>query len=625
MPPVTRPVPSPCPSRRPVRAVLVGVGVALLSAGWLQPSTAAPAAPTAPTAPPAPTATPEVRELAVPAPPPQRRRRAATTARARPGAVLAQLPAIATSAFSTVGVTWAPGTDAEPLVKVRVRTDGAWSGWEVLETSNDADGAEAAGARPGTDPRWFGDSTGVEVRLLGTSGTVDEPAPADVRVALVDPRSLEADVAPVASAVPAPASTARTAAVPALSPAPAIVTRARWGADEKLRSLNGKRCATPDYDTTLRAAIVHHTAGTNSYRRSDSAAIVRGIYAFHTKSRGWCDIGYNLLVDRFGTVFEGRYGGVWNLVHGAHATRWNAGTVGVSLMGNFETAVPTKAMMTSTAKVLAWKLEGFYRDPRGKVTLAGQRIDVIAGHGDVMATACPGRHVEARMDALRKAVDRRVGSYRTPIHSRWQQLGGERGSLGSPVTPERPLGKGRVTHFQRGDLLWSPATGTHRVTGTIRTRYRALGEARHALGFPTSDERAGVLGSRQNTFQDGAILASRATGAVELHGAFYRHHRALGAEVARLGLPTAPRRPGAVAGSQLQAFQHGRLYWLRSTGVQEVNGAIATTYTRLGAETSSLGLPVRGDHAVPGGRAVEFQGGRVTWDSATAKTTVTYR
>ena len=511
-------------------------------------------------------------------------RRSASTGRARPGTVLARLAATRTPTFSTVGVTWAAGTDAQPRVEVRVRAGGAWSGWEALASADDADGAEAAGARPGTEPRWFGDATGVEVRLRATADPVGATAPADVRVALVDPQVLPSDAAPTAVVVPPPAAALRAAGAPKLSPAPAIVTRARWGADEKLRTLNGKRCAKPDYDTTLRAAIVHHTAGANRYSRSDSAAIVRGIYAFHTRSKGWCDIGYNFLVDRFGTVFEGRYGGVWAVVHGAHATRWNGETVGVSLMGNFDTGQPTAAMMTSTAKVLAWKLEGFYRDPRGKVTLAGKRIDVIAGHGDVMQTACPGRNVRSRMGALRKAVDRRVGSYRTPIFTAWQRLGGEKGALGSPTTPERVVGKGRVTHFQRGDLLWSPETGTHRVGGAIRTRYRALGEARHALGFPTSDERAGVLGSRRVTFQDGVIYSSRASGTVDVHGAFARHHAALGAAVSRLGLPTAAQHRGAVAGSQVQAFQQGSLYWSRSTRVQEVNGAVFAAYAGLGAE-----------------------------------------
>ena len=290
MPPASRPRPHPTRSPR-VRAALVGLAVAALTAGWLTPAGAAPTTPTSPAAPapvePAP-ATPEVRELAVPAVVPATggARRSASTGRARPGTVLARLAATRTPTFSTVGVTWAAGTDAQPRVEVRVRADGAWSGWEALASADDADGAEAAGARPGTEPRWFGDATGVEVRLRATADPVGATAPADVRVALVDPQVLPSDAAPTAVVVPPPAAALRAAGAPKLSPAPAIVTRARWGADEKLRTLNGKRCAKPDYDTTLRAAIVHHTAGANRYSRSDSAAIVRGIYAFHTQQQG---------------------------------------------------------------------------------------------------------------------------------------------------------------------------------------------------------------------------------------------------------------------------------------------------------------------------------------------------
>ena len=62
----------------------------------------------------------------------------------------------------------------------------------------------------------------------------------------------------------------------------------------------------------------------------DSAAIVRGIELYHVKANGWNDIGYNFLVDRWGQVFEGRYGGMTQNVIGAHAEGFNTGSVGIA-------------------------------------------------------------------------------------------------------------------------------------------------------------------------------------------------------------------------------------------------------------------------------------------------------
>ena len=96
--------------------------------------------------------------------------------------------------------------------------------------------------------------------------------------------------------------------------------------------------ATPSYAPAIRFASVHHTAGTNSYSPAQAAAIMRGIEVYHVKSNGWNDIGYNFLVDRYGTVYEGRYGGIDRNVIGAYARGFNTGSIGVAVIGTFSTA-----------------------------------------------------------------------------------------------------------------------------------------------------------------------------------------------------------------------------------------------------------------------------------------------
>ena len=92
--------------------------------------------------------------------------------------------------------------------------------------------------------------------------------------------------------------------------APAIISRAEWGADESLR------CGKPQYDNGIRAGVVHHTAGSNDYSPLESAGIVKAIYTYHSKTLGWCDIAYNALVDKYGQVFEGAPGGLTKPVEG---------------------------------------------------------------------------------------------------------------------------------------------------------------------------------------------------------------------------------------------------------------------------------------------------------------------
>ena len=114
-----------------------------------------------------------------------------------------------------------------------------------------------------------------------------------------------------------------------------IYSRAQWGADEQ-----HARASRSLHYGEVHAGFVHHTVNANNYTRAEVPAILRSIYAYHTQSRGWSDIGYNFLVDRFGRIWEGRYGGVDRPVVGAHTLGYNDDSFAMSAIGNFEIAQP---------------------------------------------------------------------------------------------------------------------------------------------------------------------------------------------------------------------------------------------------------------------------------------------
>jgi putative cell wall-binding protein len=325
--------------------------------------------------------------------------------------VVAQLSGTRTEDFGLLGVTWAQGSAAEDLqVQVRTRTDEEWTAWEPLEVEDLAP-AVSEGSRDGTSPVWVGESDGVAVRLLSAA-----EAPQDVELVLIDggtglarPAGLESDsglvLAPVAATyAPATTDTAGTADVTTVStgtgvaPKPAIVTRKQWGVDTSYEV----ECSAPRYASAARGIVLHHTAGANGYTREQAHGIVRATHLYHTRSLKWCDVGYNFLVDAYGTIYAGRRGGQDRQVRGSHAGNWdvNLYTTGIAMMGNFETVPVPEATKGAVRRLSAWRLSYFGLNAVGKVTIAGKSIDVISGHRDIYssgirpatATACPGRY-----------------------------------------------------------------------------------------------------------------------------------------------------------------------------------------------------------------------------------------
>ncbi|WP_052808549.1 N-acetylmuramoyl-L-alanine amidase [Streptomyces cyaneogriseus] len=335
------------------------------------------------------------------------RSRTAPIPAVRDGAVLSGTD---TRPFRLLGVTWDdPDAHLAATVEVRTRAMGTarWSGWLKLD-GDDAHGEETA-LRGGTAPVWVGPSDGVEVRV-GPAPDGSFTLPAGLRLDLVDP----GPGGPAGSAGPAPLAEPVTASQAAAAPRPAIVSRAGWGADESLSP------EAPAYlpDGKVKAVVVHHTAGSNTYTCAEAPAVLRGIHAYHVQQLGWKDIGYNFLVDKCGTLYEGRKGGVDRAVLAAHAYGFNTETSGIAVLGDYTDVTPAGAVLDSVAKLAAWKLGQYGVSPTGTTTLtagaAGRNhagatwakgaklsFPTIHGHRDGYNTECPGERLYAELPTIR--------------------------------------------------------------------------------------------------------------------------------------------------------------------------------------------------------------------------------
>jgi flagellar hook assembly protein FlgD len=289
--------------------------------------------------------------------------------------------------FNMVGLHWqGSGT-------VSFRTGsvaGAWSAWQPARPeAEDAPDRGSAEARRGQgwklgNPYWTGPADAIQYRLDG------------------DVRHLRAFFIWSPLTVSSAPAVARAAQ-------PGILTRAQWGADESI--VRG----SPYYAERVRFAVVHHTAGTNSYSATQSAAIVRGIQRYHVLANGWNDIGYNFLVDKFGQVFEGRGGGIDRNVVGAHAQGFNTGSTGVAVLGTYSSSRVSKAARSALVRLLAWRLDVAHVDPLSRLTWisggnpkypAGTavRLRAISGHRDTGPTSCPGSGLYGQLGGIASAV-----------------------------------------------------------------------------------------------------------------------------------------------------------------------------------------------------------------------------
>ncbi|MER5770509.1 peptidoglycan recognition protein [Streptomyces sp. NPDC001985] len=295
-----------------------------------------------------------------------------------------------------------------------------------------------------------------------TTAPATTPAPSSppVSVSPKPPESVEPSTVGPSPSTSAPTPTPTPSAPASTAPKPPITDRAGWGADESISP------EAPGYlpGGRIKAAVVHHTTGSNSYTCAEAPALVRGIYAYHVTGLKWKDIGYNFLVDKCGVVYEGRKGGVDQPVMGAHNYGFNSETTGISVLGSHDLVAPSRAALTSVARVAAWKLGQYGVSPTGTATMIpgadgknlrnetwkkGVPLDrpAIFAHRDSDVTVCPGDFLYSQMPAIREMAGGKVD--------------------GLAVTSVAGAGLAGSTYYTKGTVTvnWSATTPAALVSG----------------------------------------------------------------------------------------------------------------------------------------------------------------
>lgn len=170
-----------------------------------------------------------------------------------------------------------------------------------------------------------------------------------------------------------------------------IMSRLGWRAAPRTGSNDGH----DPYRVT-----VHHTQGAHPMDEASTAAAVKGVQHYHMVGRGregkdnFHDIGYHFLIAGDGRVIEGRRAEYL----GAHAGGANSGNIGIAMMGDFNKIKPTNAQIESLTHLVTFLSVKYKKDPNSK--------GFLEAHNHYTSTDCPGKHMMAILDSLRRKIDK---------------------------------------------------------------------------------------------------------------------------------------------------------------------------------------------------------------------------
>jgi hypothetical protein len=236
-------------------------------------------------------------------------------------------------------------------------------------------------------------------------------------------------------------------------------------------------------------------------------------------------------------------------------------------------------------------------------------------------------------------------------YSKWKQMGGSDGSLGTLGWPinnwigirggqEQDFAGPKCGNSGGGHIYWSSASGTWEVHGCIAWYYLGtlggpsgiVGPA-GSMGFPTSDEYPVAYG-RGNDFSGpkcgnsggGHIYYSASSQAHAIYGCIASYYlSALGGPGGFLGFPmsdeygVAGGRANQMEGTWCGSSKYGHIWFSVSTGAHETHGCIESYYVgNLGGPGGQWGFPVTDEFTNPrfGWPESDFQNGCVVWTSS---------
>lgn len=313
------------------------------------------------------------------------------------------------------GLSWKG--NAPDAIWIRSSVDGVeWTEWIELgiqpDHGPDPGSDEAKGEKPASEPAFFGPVSYLQYRVEDTSTDFTSSAAGRFTAEVVETSGRGLSLQQKAVRLVESIELGTGSEAEGVPGTPNIISNETWGGPQCIANAQPRKLPLVH---RAELAIVHH-AGNNTYSSGQGARdLIYSICSYHVSSRGWWDIAYNFLVDRYGNIYEGRRGSTEEQVRGGHTAGFNSYSVGVAMLGNFELGTPTQSSVNALEDFLDWRMNMHHIPASGVVTVESLGSDKwdegvnvefyrIAGHRDAKHTACPGTYCYSLLPGIRTRV-----------------------------------------------------------------------------------------------------------------------------------------------------------------------------------------------------------------------------